>query len=59
LPKKVAKLTPKKDTVRGILCGGRWAGCNHKLGKVDDENWLRAAADYLAKPPARQLFGKE
>lgn len=59
LLKKQAKLVPKKDTVRGILCGGRWAGCNHKLGKVDNIDWLRSAATYLENPPAHQLFRKE
>jgi len=30
----------KRVSVRGILCGGRWQGCNRKLGKVDDIKWL-------------------
>lgn len=56
LPKKEAKKVPKKSTVRGILCGGRWAGCNAKLGRVDKLEWLIAAAKYIEKPPAQQLF---
>lgn len=33
---------------RGLLCGGR-AGCNRKLGWVDDVEWLSAAAKYLSR----------
>ena len=40
-----------RPTVRGLLCGGRWAGCNRKLGHFN-AGWLRAAADYLDAPPA-------
>lgn len=54
--KKDAKKINKKSTVRGLLCGGRWAGCNHKLGKVDNAEWLRAAAEYVSNPPAQQMF---
>lgn len=57
--KKDAKKINKKDTVRGILCGGRYAGCNSKLGHVDNVTWLTAAALYLTNPPAQQLFKKE
>jgi hypothetical protein len=56
--KKDAKKVDKKSTVRGILCGGRYAGCNAKLGHVDNVEWLRAAATYLENPPAQQLFQK-
>jgi hypothetical protein len=51
--------TVDKKYVRGILCGGRWAGCNRKLGRVDNIAWLRAAAEYLTHPPAKQLFLNE
>lgn len=56
LVKKEAKKVSKKSTVRGILCGGRWAGCNAKLGHVDKLEWLTAATKYIANPPAQQLF---
>jgi hypothetical protein len=59
VPKKQKIKPPKKDTVRGLLCGGRWAGCNAKLGRVDKVEWMRAALAYIENPPARQLFGKE
>ena len=57
---KKQKIKPsKKSTVRGILCGGRWSGCNIKLGKIDNIEWLTNALLYLTNPPAQQLFGKE
>lgn len=46
----------KKASVRGILCGGQWAGCNRKLGKIDNLPWLKAVIAYLENPPAQQLF---
>jgi len=57
--KKDSNKVDKKSTVRGLLCGGRWAGCNHKLGKVDNAEWLLAAAAYVKNPPAQQLFTKK
>jgi hypothetical protein len=42
-------------SVRGLLCPGRYRGCNRRLGNVDDPQWLRAAADYLENPPARKV----
>jgi len=41
---------------RGILCGGRWAGCNRKLGRLDNILWLQNVLKYLQNPPARQIF---
>jgi hypothetical protein len=56
---KKQKIKPsKKSTVRGLLCGGRYAGCNHRLGKIDSIPWLTAALAYITNPPAHQLFGK-
>lgn len=46
----------KKEQVRGVLCGGRWSGCNRKLGRLDNFQWLQAAAGYIADPPARRFF---
>ena len=54
VPKKVKPQPEKRDLVRGLLCGGRYAGCNAKLGHVDNVEWLRAAADYLSDPPAQR-----
>jgi hypothetical protein len=56
VPKKVKPQPTKRSTVRGLLCGGRYAGCNAKLGHVDNPIWLQAAATYLLNPPAQQLL---
>lgn len=53
VPKKVKPQPAKRDLVRGLLCGGRYAGCNAKLGHVDDIKWLQAAAAYLEDLPAQ------
>ncbi len=50
-----AKGLPKRDAIRGLLCGGRWKGCNRRLGHIDDAIWLQAAADYISDPPAQQM----
>jgi len=36
----------KDGRPRGLLCPGRF-GCNRRLGRVDDVEWLRAAIAYL------------
>lgn len=46
----------KRDQVRGVLCGGRWRGCNRRLGHIDNHKWLQSAADYIKDPPARRLL---
>lgn len=53
--KKIKPQPPKRDLVRGLLCGGRYAGCNAKLGHVDNVEWLEAAVVYLKNPPAQQI----
>ena len=45
-----------KSSVRGILCGGRWAGCNRKLGRIDNLEWLLSVVSYLQHPPAKAFF---
>lgn len=53
VPKKVKPQPEKRTLVRGLLCGGRYAGCNAKLGHVDNIEWLKAAAQYLTNLPAQ------
>lgn len=48
-------LTPRQ-AVRGLLCGGRWKGCNRRLGHIDDAHWLRKASEYLENPPAQSFI---
>lgn len=50
---------PQKEQVRGILCGGRWSGCNRKLGRLDKVEWLSSATEYIKNPPARKYFTEE
>lgn len=42
----------KRESVRGLLCGGRWAGCNRKIGRIDNIEWLKNVINYLENPPA-------
>lgn len=56
VPKKDKVQPAKRTLVRGLLCGGRYAGCNAKLGHVDDITWLRSAVAYLEALPAQRLF---
>lgn len=38
--------------VRGLLCAGRWVGCNRLIGKIDSVEWLERVIAYLKNPPA-------
>lgn len=53
---KVAKLSGRRASVRGVLCGGRYAGCNRKIGRIDKPEWLLAVHGYLKDPPARRVL---
>ena len=48
-----------RKAVRGLLCGGRWAGCNRKLGHVDKADWLHSAYCYLTLPPAVAVLNRQ
>lgn len=54
---KLAKKASQRASVRGVLCGGRFAGCNRKLGRLDDPIWLGRSQTYLLDPPARRILG--
>lgn len=53
---KLAKKASRRASVRGVLCGGRFAGCNRKLGRLDDPKWLGSARNYILDPPARRIL---
>jgi len=53
------KIKHKRSSVRGLLCGGRFAGCNRKLGHIDNVEWLENAAKYIANPPAQVFLNQE
>jgi hypothetical protein len=42
-------------SVRGLLCPGRYTGCNRLLGRIDDIQLLKAFIHYLENPPAKQI----
>ena len=43
-------------SIRGLLCPGRYKGCNRRMGRLDDPIILRNLAAYLENPPARQVI---
>lgn len=50
------KIKDKRKSVRGLLCGGRWAGCNRRIGRLDKVPWLRQVITYLEHPPAQDIL---
>jgi hypothetical protein len=52
----IVKKAAMPYSVRGLLCAGRYAGCNRKLGRIDDSQWLRRCADYVDNWPSRAVF---
>jgi hypothetical protein len=53
--KKAARDYALPRSIRGLLCPGRYKGCNRNLGRVDDPKWLTQAACYLSDPPASKI----
>lgn len=50
------RVKDKRKSVRGLLCGGRHWGCNRRLGRVDNREWLMNATEYVNNPPAQQVL---
>ena len=50
------KIRDKRKAVRGLLCGGKHFGCNRRLGRVDNREWLMNASEYVQNPPAQQAL---
>lgn len=50
------KIKNKRLAVRGLLCGGRWAGCNRRIGRLDKIDWLKQVVQYLEEVPAQKLL---
>lgn len=46
------------QSVRGLLCPGRYRGCNRLLGRLDNPTLLRAFITYLEDPPAKKVLDK-
>lgn len=53
---KTCRRLALRASIRGVMCGGRHAGCNRKMGRVDKPWWLRRVAEYLDNPPARKVL---
>lgn len=51
-----AKKASLRFSVRGVLCGGRYKGCNKKMGRVDNAKWLQNASIYISNPPAHKIL---
>ena len=43
-------------SIRGLLCPGRYTGCNRLMGRIDDIEWLKKVLFYLYNPPARKVL---
>lgn len=52
----LVRQTALPHSVRGLLCPGRYAGCNRKLGRIDNIPWLETILGYLKNPPARAIY---
>jgi len=55
---KAAKLASRRESIRGILCGGRYAGCNRKLGRIDTIPFIENTLAYLKNPPAQRVLDR-
>lgn len=44
-------------SVRGLLCPGRYTGCNRLMGRIDKIDWLKKVIAYLENPPAHKVMG--
>jgi hypothetical protein len=42
-------------SIRGLLCPGRYTGCNRLMGRIDRIDWLEKVLAYLKNPPAKRL----
>lgn len=42
-------------SIRGLLCPGRYTGCNRLMGRIDRIDWLEKVLNYLKNPPAKRL----
>ena len=43
-------------SIRGLLCPGRYTGCNRLMGRIDKPEWLRNVLHYLENPPAKKVI---
>lgn len=43
-------------SIRGLLCPGRYSGCNRLMGRIDKIDWLEKVLVYLKNPPAHAII---
>jgi Recombination endonuclease VII len=43
------------QSIRGLLCPGRYTGCNRLMGRIDKPDWLRKVIHYLENSPAEAM----
>lgn len=43
-------------SIRGLLCPGRYTGCNRLMGRIDDPVWLENVLAYLKNLPAHAII---
>jgi Recombination endonuclease VII len=43
-------------SIRGLLCPGRYTGCNRLLGRIDKIEWLKKVLHYLENPPMKKVL---
>ena len=48
---ELVKRRATPHSIRGLLCPGRYTGCNRLMGRVDKPDWLRKVLHYLESPP--------
>ena len=52
----LVKASAMPYSIRGLLCPGRYTGCNRLMGRIDKPDWLRKVIFYLENPPARKVL---
>lgn len=50
------KATVTPMTIRGLLCPGRYTGCNRLMGRIDKVDWLKKVVHYLENPPMKKVL---
>jgi hypothetical protein len=43
-------------SIRGLLCPGRYTGCNRLMGRIDKIEWLEKVLAYLKNPPIKKVL---
>jgi hypothetical protein len=52
---ELVKRRATPHSIRGLLCPGRYTGCNRLMGRIDRPDWLKRVVHYLENPPAKKV----